>query len=638
EKAECKREFMGAAECCLDPGLGRRLRQRIEASEGREEIDSPGVVAFLQAMWARVVLPTAFVECLFASHRQWLLRSSRPMGIWNIGRRHTLNQHMRACQKRVVQGMARGRQAAPAALGRAMRRCRPQWAHSKRKRAAASCGARGTTGLSCFLGEVIAEAKTAAVEDGAMVDIPSAMADGHKRWGGMSTEAKKKYVARARNKRACYREFGDDLKRFLEDRKKVDADSPLTLEEFAEVSSGSLIQDGARAWGELTGRPAMPDANFPKKVQAVKSCCDDLPECVTGVELPHYNRMKQIEGSIRELVAEQGKDHGPMVIMLSAGASKNVHAQIMSYRVQPFEAEIWEGSGPKWMRTPTLMDQWDIQCHGCGPDELPRIETEREFALRLARECLSEWTVYRVEATEVAMNKVRATKLAQFDREAAAVKQQQERLMANAKKALDMCLGRAAKKGKWHDAAEAEGLVGPPAAPVAPPGAGGMAAAAALGGGAAASAGGGGAAAADPDPAGVDVLTDDGENSDRGGVDDDLMLEWQAAKKADDAQKKKEIASIAQVTMDAVHIEEGGEVFKPDQTKPIGKVYGQRLDTVQASCYVRCLAKGHKQCKKWVMLHKIRGGTMDPVKLWLNDAEKFRCHDSHMDAFNSYVM
>ena len=50
------------------------------------------------------------------------------------------------------------------------------------------------------------------------------------------------------------------------------------------------------------------------------------------------------------------------------------------------------------------------------------------------------------------------------------------------------------------------------------------------------------------------------------------------------------------------------------------------------------MAAGHTSCNKWVMRHTIRGDSMDPIKLWLNDADTFRNDEAHIDAFDIYVL
>lgn len=90
-------EFYSSNECCLDPEFSRRLRSAIP----RASFFEPHHQSFIYFAFARAVCSTAFVECMFASFKQWMSKSSKPLRISSVASRHVTHAFMRMWKQRL---------------------------------------------------------------------------------------------------------------------------------------------------------------------------------------------------------------------------------------------------------------------------------------------------------------------------------------------------------------------------------------------------------------------------------------------------------------------------------------------------------------------------------------------------------
>ena len=93
--------FYDAKECCLDPEFSRRLRAKIP----RSCFFLPQHQSFVYFAFARTVCSTAFVECMFASFKQWMSKSSKPLRLSNLASRYVSHAFMRSWRTRLGKQM-----------------------------------------------------------------------------------------------------------------------------------------------------------------------------------------------------------------------------------------------------------------------------------------------------------------------------------------------------------------------------------------------------------------------------------------------------------------------------------------------------------------------------------------------------
>jgi len=93
KRLEVANLFFEVSLCCLDAGLGKRLRAMLS---GPQDLFMPAVQEFLTNFFLRAVLSTAFIECLFAAYRQWLHKSYKPLKITTVGAKHVPHRFQQA--------------------------------------------------------------------------------------------------------------------------------------------------------------------------------------------------------------------------------------------------------------------------------------------------------------------------------------------------------------------------------------------------------------------------------------------------------------------------------------------------------------------------------------------------------------
>ena len=76
DRMRSAQEFLDVHLCCLDPGFGRKLRARYKTVA---ELMDPRVQRFVIQAFNSVPLATQWLECCFASVKQWLHTSLRPL-------------------------------------------------------------------------------------------------------------------------------------------------------------------------------------------------------------------------------------------------------------------------------------------------------------------------------------------------------------------------------------------------------------------------------------------------------------------------------------------------------------------------------------------------------------------------------
>lgn len=123
-KNEAKR-LWSLRDCCLDQGVGAKLRKMFPEEDGWKKLFEPDLQAFLDMLYCRCVLSTSMVECTFACFRRWVLKGSSRLGIDNIGSRHYLQSFLRAWER-----MNPGKKCGQTARGTT--RKRPAWVAKSR--------------------------------------------------------------------------------------------------------------------------------------------------------------------------------------------------------------------------------------------------------------------------------------------------------------------------------------------------------------------------------------------------------------------------------------------------------------------------------------------------------------------------
>ena len=81
-------------ECCLDP-MCRKLRRRVKEVE---DFFTVKIHRFLMVLFNQAVYTTSFMECLFASYRQWLSRSKKALHVATLQAKHCCHQFSRPHQ------------------------------------------------------------------------------------------------------------------------------------------------------------------------------------------------------------------------------------------------------------------------------------------------------------------------------------------------------------------------------------------------------------------------------------------------------------------------------------------------------------------------------------------------------------
>lgn len=96
ERETVANAFYEAKDCCLDPEFSRRLRAKIP----RSSFFLPENQSFVYFAFARTVCSTAFVECMFASFKQWMSKTSKPLRLSSLASRHVTHAFMRTWKVR----------------------------------------------------------------------------------------------------------------------------------------------------------------------------------------------------------------------------------------------------------------------------------------------------------------------------------------------------------------------------------------------------------------------------------------------------------------------------------------------------------------------------------------------------------
>ena len=126
ERLRVAHEFWNTNECCLDDAFSKKFRKMLTCAA---DLFSKHVQAFLYAAFAKVVLSTAWVECLFASFTQWLKKSPKGLTVASLAAKHCANSFHRAhtCRARGNIKTKGPRHTGWQTESQKQGRCRPPW-------------------------------------------------------------------------------------------------------------------------------------------------------------------------------------------------------------------------------------------------------------------------------------------------------------------------------------------------------------------------------------------------------------------------------------------------------------------------------------------------------------------------------
>ncbi len=268
ERRAAADKLLRTSDCCLDPGLGKKLKARFGTVDRLMEED---VQRFLRTLFERVILSTAFVECTFASFRRWLLKAGTSVGGENIAARHTLKMFRWAMEK-MVPGCRVGKSVVT------NKRKRPPWIDKAKSMAGYG---RGITGKHVFSSEW-------------MSSHGPDLAAASRAWYALTLAEKSRYKALARGRRAMFHEVLDPVKlansALDEVRESSGSRTPWGLGNKQWPLRPELIQEALRTpgfiktasheWCSFTGQKFSPDPRVPDKINYPEYCLKKISECV----------------------------------------------------------------------------------------------------------------------------------------------------------------------------------------------------------------------------------------------------------------------------------------------------------------------------------------------------------------------
>ena len=121
------KRFFDVEECCLDKGFSLQLRKKVK---DHLELMSDKIQGFVRHMLMRTLVTTVQIEMQFASFKQWLLRSLKPLSIMSLSAKHCVNE-LHKTHKDFLKMDAKG--SGQTSKRKKRKITRPLWASTKQK-------------------------------------------------------------------------------------------------------------------------------------------------------------------------------------------------------------------------------------------------------------------------------------------------------------------------------------------------------------------------------------------------------------------------------------------------------------------------------------------------------------------------
>ncbi len=316
--------------CCLDAGLGRKLKEKF--GDNVDALFEEDFQSFLYTMYCRVVVSTALIECTFASFRRWLIKAGTSVANDNIASRHTLQMFTRAYEK-----LNPHRKVGASVLG--SRAKRPPWV----KKARAKLGyKKGLSGRDVFYSSFIGE------HAGGFSQAAEA-------WNQLSKEERRRFNDIASGKRAVFHHLLDPIKlansAFDEVQTTSDtavktpwnlgnAQWPLKPETVEQaLQTPGFIKNASKEWSADYGIKRTYDPTFPDDVRFPEYCLNKLPQCVGKYGAGILDRASKILNDVKAIICPRRSAIDPGQYLLVSYLDLQQVVVIFSYLKAPFTFE-----------------------------------------------------------------------------------------------------------------------------------------------------------------------------------------------------------------------------------------------------------------------------------------------------------
>ena len=395
EKAPIATALFAASHKVLDSGVSQKIRHLAGTADALLE---PEWQEFLFNAFNKVVLSTAFIECLFAHFKQWVGRSPKPISTALLDAKHVTASFKRACA-------AKRANLDPALAQPAKRRKgpagRPSWVM---KRGELS----GCTARHVVIGTEIANRPVGMSQTDAF-----RQACGTWRQSSPMAKAAAKRVALQRNARGKLLKQSSlaSLNTLIKDAPSpwdvADGDpdfplSPNAVQTILDQKDG--VKSLARQW-QRSGARCVEDPDFPEQVQYPHV----IPAEVAGLHNDDLARVDELLEMFGVLFGRfAGIDFVPMLLSDTAGTFAAVFQCCSCLKVSPFKGEfvVYSRDMPSVDLTfPTVARLFRCPLPNLGVASTPTplsLLTETQFAVEViqARQGLNPWLFRRAIVDE----------------------------------------------------------------------------------------------------------------------------------------------------------------------------------------------------------------------------------------------
>lgn len=460
QKRRAAERVTSEPECCLDVGVGRKIKAQARSAD--QLLGNEDLLCFLTWFFNQIILTSSFIECLFASFRQWMLRLNKPISAASLVRKHVNSRALR------IHKFLQSRKTARAQRDRNIReshhrQCRPLWA-DRRGPAKGKCKAH-----SLYVGKYVSREWEVRRAAGALWSHElrrELLTEGWQAWKALSRDEKKRWKSKAQRRRTMFRQ-NNPLQAMVADlREKAQMsstapiydqdspwkrgtdDTPIHLYDYAKLvdETPGYVSNKSAAFRKKFGEVVYPDPNFPKTVRVELPCLEKYPECSATIDDDEKAAVEALVEVMRLGVAPVGsKKHrsapiAPILKFHHALRNLNVFVQILSYKANPFTAECVRIQSPD-AHTPPY--ELTLELGELAGQECVEVIDEFDCCLRVVRECEGAWKVHRLhyDCTPSGPETVIVTKDEIIDERAAKAAQQSNVLVSRALNALKIAKG-----------------------------------------------------------------------------------------------------------------------------------------------------------------------------------------------------
>ncbi len=339
--------------CCLDHGVGRRLRTKVRSSK---DLLAEDLLEFLEEFFCRISLANQYVECLFAGYMQWINKSNKPLSIWNLARSHIARQNMKFHQHCVA---SRNHKSV---LKRSAK-CRPVWVKSKRRKGQAP---KRVTGLHLFASRKMLKLQKAAhnngVATGSAYFKSNALIAVDRAWKALPKEEKNKCTQQAGRIRTIRKYAEDPLDTFIQELEQLhiqgvqglgpwggDIDYPVSVRDMegilADDATRGKIDTMSEKFVKQVGPTCAPTNDFPTTVTYLPPCLEKYTKCRDAIGQKAIKVIKDYNRDLGLILQILNKRFSAFSLTRPLIGMKNVHGgcfilQVLSFRLNPVAAEL----------------------------------------------------------------------------------------------------------------------------------------------------------------------------------------------------------------------------------------------------------------------------------------------------------